>query len=114
MKTRKDTSTGDYGFGRSLMLQDTPEAVAQVIRSRLQLVAGEWFLDTSEGTRYRELILGKGTAGTYDPELKNRILGTPGVSSLDAYSSNLTQDRVLTVTCTVTTLYGTASLTVGL
>lgn len=111
MKYRALSATGDYQFGRSgIFLTDSVEAVAQAILTRLQLWAGEWFLDDREGTDYQGKILGYGTQGTRDQEIKTRILETPGVVELIAYSSSIT-DRQMKVAAEVRTQYGTTTIT---
>lgn len=113
MRYRKLDADGDYTFGHQQadFYRDQPEAVAQAIQTRLGLYAGDWFLDTTEGTPWRQDVLGKGTGAVYDLVIRERILDTPGVLSLDAYSSTLDRDRrSLSVQATVTTLYGTTQV----
>lgn len=112
MKNRGLSSTGDYVFGQgpSEFLVDSPAAVGQAAHTRLRLSRGEWFLDTTEGTPYATEILGEGTQPLYDSAIKERVLGTPGVVSIDAYSSSLDQDRALTITMTISTLYGQTTI----
>lgn len=111
MRYRALSTTGDYQFGRAgLFLINTPAAVAQAVKTRLMLWAGEWFLDSREGTPYEQSILGYGTQGTRDLAIKERILGTPGVLSLIRYASSVDSSRKMTVTATVETQYGTAAL----
>lgn len=104
--------TGDYVFGQGAaqFLVNTPEAVAQAVRTRLALWAGEWFLDLTEGTPYDTQILGTNTQSLYDQAIQDRILGTQGVVSIDEYYSVLDATRNLTVNATITTLYGTTTL----
>ena len=53
MRNRAMDANGDYQFGRSgLFLVDSPAGVAQAIKTKLLLAAGEWFLDADEGTPY--------------------------------------------------------------
>ena len=112
MRYRALSVTGDYQFGRiGVFLIDTPEAVAQAIRTRLNLWTGEWFLNTNEGTPYETRVLGAGTQGTRDAAVRERILGTPGVLSLITYSSAVDADRKMTVSATVETVYGPANIT---
>lgn len=112
MKTRALSPTGDYQFGRSgIFLQDSPEAVAQVIRTRLGLWSGEWYLDSTEGTPYMQQILGAGTQGTRDLAIRDRILGTPGVQALLSYQSSV-NNRSMSVTAVVQTPYGAATINV--
>jgi hypothetical protein len=106
MRYRQLSPTGDYVFGTGTrFLVNTPEAVAQAIRTRMSLIIGEWFLDTKEGLDVNQ-ILGTGTATTRDFEVQARILGTKGVKSLLSYSSNVSPSRRFTVTANVDTVYG--------
>jgi len=106
MRYRALTSDGDYSFGqgRENFLIDSPEAVAQAIKTRLLLMRGEWFLDTTAGTPYATEILGVGTASTRDLAVKRVILQTPGVKQITNYSS-VVVDRRFSVTATVDTVY---------
>lgn len=113
MRYRKLSPTNDYVFGQGApeFLVDTPETVGQAVRTRLRLSQGEWFLDTTEGTPYATEILGAGTQPLYDSAIKERVLGTTGVTSIDEYASSLSQNRALSVTMTISTLYGQATIT---
>jgi hypothetical protein len=113
MRYRKLGSAGDYTFGHQQadFYRDQPEAVAQAVQTRLELFTGEWFLDTSDGTPWRTDVLGKYTQAAYDIVLKDRILGTEGVLSIEAYSSTLNrQTRALSVQASISTIYGTATV----
>ena len=79
--------------------------------TRLLLAQGEWFLDALEGTPYATKILGKGTLALYDSAIQSRILGTPGVTGIAAYVSQLSAQRVLTVSATIDTQFGQTSIT---
>lgn len=106
MRYRQLDAEGDYKFGHANeFLVDSPECVAQAIKTRLLLKTGEWFLDTTEGTPYATQILGYGTQGSRDQAIKERIIDTPGVLELLEYSSAV-NNRAMTVTATVSTLYG--------
>lgn len=108
MRYRKLDADGDYVFGgqQADFYKDVPEAVAQAVLTRLRLYRGEWFLDITEGTPLDQII-GKYTAGTYDAAIRQRILGTQGVTALAAYSSDFNPDtRKLSVSATITTQYG--------
>lgn len=110
MRYRKLDANGDYTFGQGdgAFLVESPEAVAQAAQTRLGLWAGEWFLDTTEGTPYATEILGAGTQETYDIAIKERIINTPGVVSIDAYASVL-DGRALSVGVSISTRYGATS-----
>lgn len=112
MRNRAMDVNGDYQFGRAgLFLVDTPAAVAQAIKTKLLLVAGEWFLDADEGTPYNQHVLGYHTQDTRDLAIKERILSTPGVVEILQYASSVADRRFL-VAVTVSTLYGpSASVT---
>ena len=93
-----------FGGGSNSFWIDVPDAVAQAISTRLKLQLGEWFLDTSDGTPWSTQILGTGTAATYDPAIRARILGTPGASVMLSYDSSKV-GRALNVQAQVATTY---------
>lgn len=117
MRYRKLDENGDMRFGRgaSDFWRDVPEAPAQAVKTRLCLRLGEWFLDTTDGTPYATQILGKHTSGTRDAAIRERIVGTQGVTSLDAYSSTFDPNtRSFTVSATISTAYGATTVTTPL
>lgn len=113
MKYRKDDAAGDYVFGvPNAFDENSPEAVAHAIKTRLQLHSGEWFLDLTAVTPWETDVLGKYTKGAYDAALKGVILGTQGVNALVAYESAFDgNSRKLTVSARVDTIYGEALVT---
>lgn len=112
LRVRMLSPEGDYVFGqgRNEFLVDSPEAVAQYVKTRLELAAGEWFLDLEEGTPYATKILGEGTLELYDQAIRERILSTRGVTAIEEYSSQLS-GRSLTVSAKVSTQFGSTSVT---
>lgn len=113
MRYRKLDAAGDMLFGgdQAAYWRDVPEAPAHAALSRLYLFAGEWFLDTSDGTAWNTRVLGKDTADTRDPELRARILDTQGVTAIEDYTSDLSRDaRRFSVAALLSTLYGRISL----
>lgn len=76
MRYRKLNTNGDYTFGQaqSNFYVNTPEAVAQAVKTRLLLIQGEWFLDVSEGTPYSAKILGAGKVATLVQLLNGLLL----------------------------------------
>lgn len=114
MRVRALDANGDMQFGlsQSNFLINSPEAVAQCINTRLGLIKGEWFLDSSEGTDWAGKILGRHGKASYDGEIRRVIAGTQGVAQITAYASNLT-DRKLTISASVLTLYSIELLTLS-
>jgi len=113
MRYRALDAAGDMQFGRggALFLRDSPEAVAQAIRTRLMLFRGEWFADTTAGTDWNARVLGERTEDARLPELRDRILGTPGVRALLLLEAALNPDaRRLGVRAVVETIYGPATV----
>lgn len=112
MQYRKLDTAGDYTLGTGSDFHvNTPAAVAQAVKTRLLLFAGEWFLDTTDGTPWRTDVLGKYTQQAYDAVLKDRILSTPGVTGITQYSSALdSSKRTLSVSAAISTIYGQTTL----
>lgn len=116
MRVRKLTATagdgtggGDMTFGKSQQnfLVNQPEAVGQIVWTRLRLWQGQWYLKPSDGTPYLTKVLGKFTQNTRDPVVRTRILTTPGVTGLAAYASQLnTSTREWSVQASINTAYG--------
>ena len=116
MRYRKLDTKGDYqlGHGSADYHVDTPEGVAQAVKTRLALLAGEWFLDLTEGTPYASHVWGKHTKDTYDPLLRRRILQTEGVTELVSYESTFDPNtRKLTVSVEINTIYGSTTVAVA-
>lgn len=114
MRYRKLDANGDYTFGQrdGNFYVDVPEAVAQAVKTRLGLIQGEWFLDTTVGTPYNSQILGAGTVSAYDRAIQEVILGTTGVLGIVDYASNVNPTtRAASVTCTIDTIYGQSTIT---
>lgn len=114
MRIRLMDTDGDMQFGQSLsdFTTDTPAGVAQLVGTRLKLWSGEFFADTSDGMPWATDVLGNRTTPIYNTAIRDRILSTQGVYEITKYSSNLS-NRKLTVTATLTTDYGTATVTFG-
>lgn len=107
MKVRKLNADGDMcmGHGSADYIENTPEAVAQNVMTRLSLWSGQWFIDTDEGTPYLQEILGKHDA--VDLLIKQRILETPGVIQIEQFEAIFDPDtRRLSITAEIDTEYG--------
>lgn len=109
---------GDYrlGLNRGGFLSGA-DAVAQAIRTRLLLLRGEWWEDTGDGTPLFGGLLGlPGTTANLqamDLIVRERILGTEGVASIQSFSSTY-ENRRYSVSCAVLTDAGaTATLEVS-
>lgn len=114
MKYRKwieGTTEAQFGHGKADFWEDDSRGVAQAVVSRLRLLREEWFLDLAEGTPYVGGVFGKHTRESYDPVIRERILGTQGVTAITEYVSSYDGNtRKLTITATIDTKYGEASL----
>jgi len=111
MRYRKLDSNGDMQFGgqQSDFYRDVPEAPAQAVLTRLLLVAGEWYIDMSQGTPYQGGILGKYTSDSAEPIIRDRILGTQGITAILSYDHDFDADsREYFVRAEIDTLYGPA------
>lgn len=84
-------------------------AVSQAIKTRLKLLYGEWWEDTEDGLPLFEQILGKLSTTKdltiVDSKIKERIIGTQDVISIEEFSSTC-KDRRYSFECTVNTKYG--------
>lgn len=110
MKYRILDVNGDYSFGRGQQnLTYGSYAVAQAIQTRLKLLKGEWFEDTGDGLPLFQSILGQpGTSNNLsitDALIKERIIGTQDVTSIDNFTSNY-DNRSYSFNCSVNTKYG--------
>lgn len=109
MRYRKLTDDGDYTIGSGQDFHvNSPEAVGQAVLTRLRLWRGEWFVDITDGTPWNEQILGKRQRGrNYDAVIKQRILGTEGVTEITQYTSTYDgETRNVSINATINTVYG--------
>lgn len=97
-----------FGQGQQDFISDT-EAVAQAIRTRLLLLQGEWWLDTTDGLPLWQQILGtRNNVQSINILIQDRILGTPQVKSITSMSGNLDHNtRAYSFTATVLTNFST-------
>jgi len=111
MRVRKQDVNGDYQFGHGSadFIADSPAVVQLLLQNTLLIFEGEWFLDNTFGTPWYQSIQGYG--GNYDMALQGTILGCPGVTGIDNYSSSLVPNsRHLVVTSGVQTQFGSTSV----
>ncbi|WGL54438.1 hypothetical protein [Kluyvera intermedia] len=114
MRYRREDADGDYTFGSGddTWLINSPDAVAQAIKTRFNLWYGQWFLDTTTGTPWVQSVLGKQKPETYNLAIRQRILQTQGVKSINDFNTVVnTTTRRVSFTATVDTIYGTTTVT---
>ncbi len=113
MRYRKLDTNGDMNFGNQQadFYRDNPEAVAQAVWTRLRLWVGEWFIDTTEGTPYQQAALGTNKKSTIGPAIRERILGTQSVTSIESFELLIDPDnRVATISAVINTAFGSTQL----
>lgn len=109
LRVRRLDSVGDmtFGHGAADFLVDSPEAVAQIIGTRLWLWRGEWFLDNSVGMPWLQDILGVRTLRLANSIIRGYIANSPGVQQVVKYTSDLvSSSRKFTAEATVDTIFG--------
>lgn len=114
MRYRREDADGDYTFGRgdNTWLINSPETVAQAIKTRFLLWYGQWFLDTTTGTPWIQSVLGKQKPEIYNMAIRQRILDTAGVDSISDFNTTVNSaTRRVSFTATVNTIYGTTTVT---
>ncbi|MGP2502260.1 hypothetical protein ACTUSN_12825 [Pantoea ananatis] len=114
MRYRREDDDGDYTFGHGddTWLINSPETVAQAVKTRFLLWYGQWFLDTTAGTPWIQSVLGKQKPETYNLAIRQRILETQGVKSIQAFDTTTdSTTRRVVFTATIDTIYGTTTVT---
>jgi hypothetical protein len=108
MRYRALDTNGDMTFGQggANFLVNSPACVGQAVLTRLKLMQGEWFLDRTVGMAYATQVFVEGGRFTADRAAQAVILGTRGVSDLDAYASAFTSARNWLAAARVNTIYG--------
>lgn len=92
--------TGDVVFenGKTLVVSEAGDNVAQRLYIMLRTFAGEWYLNTDHGVPYLQSILGKKvTTKAIDLIFQQRILAEDGVQEIVEFHSNLNSARVYTM-----------------
>ena len=109
MSTLKLAGSNDIEISdNTLKIITDIEEIAQLLKTRLKLYRGEWFLNTTVGVPWLQEILGKvNTKNGIESIIKDEILKTPGVKSLEAFELDIdASERLLTVTFKVNTESG--------
>ncbi|QIP56821.1 hypothetical protein [Hafnia alvei] len=115
MRYRREDLNGDYTFGQGdgTYLVNSPECVAQAVKTRLQLWRGEWFLDQTEGTPYVQSVLGKQSPEVYELSIRDRISSTQGVQDIAAFNVYTDGDtRRVKFSVTLNTVFGRVAVNV--
>lgn len=112
MRYRPLDSNGDATLGVPFLV-NSPATVAQAISTRLKLFQGEWFMDITDGTPWFQSILGKQFGSDPNSFIRQRILGTPGVTSILSYNSSI-NGRTIAVSGTVATQFGVATFSTSI
>jgi hypothetical protein len=108
--TRRLDENWDMRFGHGLSdYAVDQEAVSQNVKTRLQLLRGEWFLDVDAGVPYlQEIMVKPADLQLAEAIIKQTIIETDGIDELRTFSMDFNRDtRVLFISATVTTIYGT-------
>lgn len=118
MQYRKLDVNGDYSFGRGGQdFHSGTMAVAQAVKTRLLLLQGEWWEDLDNGLPLFQNILGASgspdSLNGIDLLIQERITETPGVKTLSNYSRTF-EDRTLSLSCSIETIYGDAEIEITL
>lgn len=115
LDTDGDIDVTDFTSPSLFSASEALQAIGQHVLIRLRTFQGEWFLDTLEGVPYFQQILGaKNGEAVALGLIRQRILNTPGVTSVTAISVELDSARTLQVSFTAMTDAGALSLTAAL
>jgi hypothetical protein len=97
-----DISTGTLQFASGL------QAMKQAVRSSVLLILGEWFLNTDEGTPWRQTIWVKNpNMPLVKSAMRDAITRVEGVSALNALSVDFNQQaRTVSVSWSATCDFG--------
>ena len=115
MKTRALDSLKDWQFGRGLQSYVTEKnSLNQNISTRLKSWKSDCFFAMDDGVDWQN-FLDIGKKNYLDVDIKRVILQTEGVLRISAYTSTLdTDNRLVTISATVSTIYGTITISEGL
>ena len=117
MKVRKLSASGDMTFGQGLnnFYVDSAAGVGQKVVTRLKLIAGEWYLDTTAVTPWFTEIFGYVNPLVRDLVIKNVILTTDNVNEITSYSSSINATaRSFDINADIDTAFGSTSISTSL
>lgn len=110
MLVRRLDENWDMTFGHGLTnYARDQEAVSQNVKSKLQLLRAEWFLDVDAGVPYlQEIMVKPADLQLAEALIKQTILETEGISELITFELVFNRDtRRMVINATVATIYGT-------
>lgn len=110
MITRRLDTNHDMTFGQGLAnFAIEAEATAQRVYTRLQLLNGEWFLNTDAGIPYlQEILVKPENLPLAESLIKKTILQTDGIQEITAFDMIFDRaTRKLDIAATVTNEFGT-------
>ena len=102
-----DPDTGDLIIGRGATRIGGIDYTAQLVRSRLQTILGEWEPDPSLGIDWLTMMGNNAPLSEYERKIRTTILDTNGVRAI--VSLNMLPDyrsRRLAVTFVLASIYG--------
>jgi hypothetical protein len=107
MQVRALDENHDFQFGRGKQSYKSDlDALKQSINTRLHQWKGNCFFATYDGVDWNN-ELDIGTKVALDLDIKRVILQTGGVLRISGYTSTLdTVTRAVSVSCTISTIYG--------
>lgn len=108
MRTRRIDGNNDwtFGFGRQAYATGS-DAVAQKVKTRLQMFLGEWFLDLDVGIDWITEMSVPNQSPRILSDARTMILKTQGVKTLNTFeSSHDPKTRKLSIKASYTDIYG--------
>lgn len=102
------TAGGDWqlGKGRASYLTRSA-AIQQNVVTRLRSLTEDWFLDTSAGLPWYDLLGRKDSEGRMLREIEGIVLTTSGVRTIDQLEVTSTVDREASVRLVLTDIFDT-------
>jgi len=112
MRTRALDINGDWQFGRGAQSYVTEKnALMQNVKTRLRQWKNNCFFAMTEGVDYTN-YLDIGRKALLDLDIKRVILQTLGVLRISDFTSTLdSNSRELTISATIATIFGNATIT---
>lgn len=92
--------------GGKLTLSSGAQAVRDRLFVALSTSTGEWYLNTTEGLPYPDIMGGKMSLAEVSARIRRRILDDPEVARIDSLSISQNAQRHVSVQCEVLTNAG--------